>query len=98
MYQGLKAGTFFWPGSDVAVNGTFPNLYEIYNRYVNAFLLEEYLTLTIAVGQIPEKAYFSPTFLNNFVQCGKKARIQLTLFWYNVEPLFNYLFIPQEMF
>lgn len=50
MYQGLKAGTFFWPGSDVAVNGTFPNLYEIYNGYVNAYVLEEYLTLMIEVG------------------------------------------------
>ncbi|XP_073787436.1 venom phosphodiesterase CdcPDE [Danio rerio] len=27
MYQGLKAGTFFWPGSDVPINGTFPDLY-----------------------------------------------------------------------
>ncbi|KAF4081620.1 hypothetical protein AMELA_G00163300 [Ameiurus melas] len=31
MDQGLRAGTFFWPGSDVQINGTFPNLYEIYN-------------------------------------------------------------------
>lgn len=36
MYQGLKAATFFWPGSDVAVNGSFPSLYEIYNGYVGA--------------------------------------------------------------
>lgn len=55
MYQGLKAGTYFWPGSDVAVNGTFPNLYEVYNRYVNACGLGEYLTVTIAGGQMPEK-------------------------------------------
>ncbi|XP_053315226.1 ectonucleotide pyrophosphatase/phosphodiesterase family member 3 [Spea bombifrons] len=34
MYQGLKAGTFFWPGSDVAVNGSFPNLYRLYNGSV----------------------------------------------------------------
>ncbi len=27
MYQGLKAGTFFWPGSDVAINGSFPDIY-----------------------------------------------------------------------
>lgn len=40
MYQGLKAGTFFWPGSDVAVNGTFPNLYENYSRYVNSCVLD----------------------------------------------------------
>ncbi|NWS95398.1 ENPP3 phosphodiesterase, partial [Mionectes macconnelli] len=31
MYQNLKAGTFFWPGSDVQINGTFPNLYTIFN-------------------------------------------------------------------
>ena len=57
MYQGLKAGTFFWPGSDVAVNGTFPNLYEKYNRYVNSCVLDEYFTLTVAMGQTPEKHY-----------------------------------------
>ncbi|XP_036727026.1 ectonucleotide pyrophosphatase/phosphodiesterase family member 3 isoform X2 [Balaenoptera musculus] len=34
MYQGLKAGTYFWPGSDVAINGTFPSIYRIYNRSV----------------------------------------------------------------
>ncbi|XP_017578041.1 ectonucleotide pyrophosphatase/phosphodiesterase family member 3 [Pygocentrus nattereri] len=28
MYQGLRAGTFFWPGSDVEINGSFPNIYE----------------------------------------------------------------------
>lgn len=36
MYQGLKAGTFFWPGSDVAVDGTFPDLYKEYNGYVKS--------------------------------------------------------------
>ncbi|XP_056419288.1 ectonucleotide pyrophosphatase/phosphodiesterase family member 3 [Hyla sarda] len=34
MYQGLKAGTFFWPGSDVAVNGTYPTYYKLYNGSV----------------------------------------------------------------
>ncbi|XP_063299303.1 ectonucleotide pyrophosphatase/phosphodiesterase family member 3 [Pelobates fuscus] len=34
MYQGRKAGTFFWPGSDVAVNGSYPNLYELFNSSV----------------------------------------------------------------
>lgn len=58
MYQGLKAATFFWPGSDVAVNGTFPNLYENYNRYVNSCVWDEYFTLTAAVRQMPEKAQF----------------------------------------
>uniref|UniRef100_A0A4W3I1G4 Ectonucleotide pyrophosphatase/phosphodiesterase 3 n=1 Tax=Callorhinchus milii TaxID=7868 RepID=A0A4W3I1G4_CALMI len=35
MYQGLKAGTFFWPGSDVKVNGSFPNIYEIFNKSIS---------------------------------------------------------------
>ncbi|XP_045400328.1 ectonucleotide pyrophosphatase/phosphodiesterase family member 3 isoform X2 [Lemur catta] len=32
MYQGLKAGTYFWPGSEVAINGSFPSIYMTYNR------------------------------------------------------------------
>ncbi|NXW86982.1 ENPP3 phosphodiesterase, partial [Alopecoenas beccarii] len=31
MYQNLKAGTLFWPGSDAPINGTYPTLYEVYN-------------------------------------------------------------------
>uniref|UniRef100_A0A803VB00 Ectonucleotide pyrophosphatase/phosphodiesterase 3 n=1 Tax=Ficedula albicollis TaxID=59894 RepID=A0A803VB00_FICAL len=31
MYQNLTAGTFFWPGSDVPIEGTYPTLYTIYN-------------------------------------------------------------------
>ncbi|KAM6279086.1 ectonucleotide pyrophosphatase/phosphodiesterase family member 3 [Porphyrio hochstetteri] len=34
MYQNLKAGTFFWPGSDVPINGTYPTLYHIFNSSV----------------------------------------------------------------
>ncbi|XP_075059188.1 ectonucleotide pyrophosphatase/phosphodiesterase family member 1 [Mixophyes fleayi] len=34
MNQGLKTATFFWPGSDVKVNGTYPNFYKIYNSSV----------------------------------------------------------------
>ncbi|XP_014929838.1 ectonucleotide pyrophosphatase/phosphodiesterase family member 3 isoform X1 [Acinonyx jubatus] len=33
-YQGLKAGSFFWPGSDVAINGSFPSIYMSYNRSI----------------------------------------------------------------
>ncbi|XP_071356592.1 ectonucleotide pyrophosphatase/phosphodiesterase family member 3 [Trachinotus anak] len=33
-YQGLKSGTFFWPGSDVKINGSFPNKYRPYNGKV----------------------------------------------------------------
>eukprot|EP00066_Takifugu_rubripes_P021233 XP_011610499.1 PREDICTED: ectonucleotide pyrophosphatase/phosphodiesterase family member 1-like [Takifugu rubripes] len=35
MRQKLKTATFFWPGSDVAINGTFPNLYKKYDRSVS---------------------------------------------------------------
>ncbi|NWT57196.1 ENPP3 phosphodiesterase, partial [Erythrocercus mccallii] len=31
MDHNLKAGTFFWPGSDVPIGGTYPTLYTIYN-------------------------------------------------------------------
>ncbi|KFO86516.1 Ectonucleotide pyrophosphatase/phosphodiesterase family member 3, partial [Buceros rhinoceros silvestris] len=34
MYQNLKAGTFFWPGSDVPINGTYPTLFEVFNSSV----------------------------------------------------------------
>uniref|UniRef100_A0A672YZ40 SMB domain-containing protein n=2 Tax=Sphaeramia orbicularis TaxID=375764 RepID=A0A672YZ40_9TELE len=30
-HQGLKSGTFFWPGSDVKINGSFPDIYRPYN-------------------------------------------------------------------
>ncbi|KAK5910753.1 hypothetical protein CgunFtcFv8_004989 [Champsocephalus gunnari] len=33
-HQGLKSGTFFWPGSDVKVNGSYPDIHEPYNGKV----------------------------------------------------------------
>ncbi|KAM4630105.1 venom phosphodiesterase CdcPDE [Polymixia lowei] len=33
-YHGLKAGTFFWPGSDVKINGSFPHIYEPFDGKV----------------------------------------------------------------
>ncbi|ELW69426.1 Ectonucleotide pyrophosphatase/phosphodiesterase family member 1 [Tupaia chinensis] len=33
-YQYLKSGTFFWPGSDVEINGVLPDIYKMYNGYV----------------------------------------------------------------
>ncbi|XP_061597429.1 venom phosphodiesterase CdcPDE [Cololabis saira] len=33
-YQELKSGTFFWPGSDVKINDSFPNLYQPYDGKV----------------------------------------------------------------
>ncbi|XP_021114910.1 ectonucleotide pyrophosphatase/phosphodiesterase family member 3 isoform X2 [Heterocephalus glaber] len=34
MYQGLKAASYYWPGSDVAINSSFPTLYRDYNGSV----------------------------------------------------------------
>ncbi|XP_004609149.1 ectonucleotide pyrophosphatase/phosphodiesterase family member 3 [Sorex araneus] len=34
MYQGLKAGTYFWPGSDVPINGSYPTRYMNYNKSI----------------------------------------------------------------
>ncbi|XP_078398216.1 venom phosphodiesterase 2-like [Cetorhinus maximus] len=35
MYQGLKTGTFFWPGSEVKINGTYPNIYKKYDHSIS---------------------------------------------------------------
>uniref|UniRef100_A0A3B4YV96 Ectonucleotide pyrophosphatase/phosphodiesterase 1 n=1 Tax=Seriola lalandi dorsalis TaxID=1841481 RepID=A0A3B4YV96_SERLL len=32
MRHKLKTGTFFWPGSDVKINGTYPNFYMMYDN------------------------------------------------------------------
>ncbi|XP_061563005.1 ectonucleotide pyrophosphatase/phosphodiesterase family member 1 [Cololabis saira] len=32
--QKLKTGTFFWPGSDVAISGTFPNFYKVFDKSI----------------------------------------------------------------
>ncbi|XP_004630371.1 ectonucleotide pyrophosphatase/phosphodiesterase family member 1 [Octodon degus] len=33
-YQGLKSGTFFWPGSDVEIGGNLPDIYHVYNSSI----------------------------------------------------------------
>ncbi|XP_042363020.1 venom phosphodiesterase 1 [Plectropomus leopardus] len=33
-HHGLKSGTFFWPGSDVKINGSFPDIHKPYNGKV----------------------------------------------------------------
>ncbi|KAK2856098.1 hypothetical protein Q5P01_004833 [Channa striata] len=35
IHQKLKTATFFWPGSDVAINGTYPNLYKKYDKSID---------------------------------------------------------------
>lgn len=35
MRQNLKTATFFWPGSDVNITGTFPTFYHMYDKNIN---------------------------------------------------------------
>ncbi|XP_056299414.1 ectonucleotide pyrophosphatase/phosphodiesterase family member 3 isoform X4 [Pseudoliparis swirei] len=50
-YQGLKSGTFFWPGSDVKINGSFPDIYRPYNGKVP---FEERVLTVLKWLQLPE--------------------------------------------
>ncbi|XP_063079798.1 ectonucleotide pyrophosphatase/phosphodiesterase family member 1 [Engraulis encrasicolus] len=34
MRHGMKSGTFFWPGADVAIQGKFPDYYKVYDGKV----------------------------------------------------------------
>ncbi|XP_078255637.1 ectonucleotide pyrophosphatase/phosphodiesterase family member 3-like isoform X1 [Rhinoraja longicauda] len=34
LYQGLKTGIFFWVGSDVKINGSYPNMYRQFDKTV----------------------------------------------------------------
>ncbi|KAM6991730.1 LOW QUALITY PROTEIN: ectonucleotide pyrophosphatase/phosphodiesterase family member 1 [Tautogolabrus adspersus] len=34
MRHKLRTGTFFWPGSDVAINGTYPDIYMMYEKSI----------------------------------------------------------------
>ncbi|XP_013915869.1 PREDICTED: ectonucleotide pyrophosphatase/phosphodiesterase family member 1-like, partial [Thamnophis sirtalis] len=52
MYQGLKSASFFWPGSDVDVNGSFPNFYKLYNRSIP---FEERVITFLRWLQLPEE-------------------------------------------
>ncbi|KAL7987762.1 hypothetical protein Chor_006681 [Crotalus horridus] len=52
MYQGLKSASFFWPGSDVDVNGSFPNLYKLYNRSIP---FEERVVTFLSWLKLPEE-------------------------------------------
>ncbi|KAF7253176.1 Ectonucleotide pyrophosphatase/phosphodiesterase family member 1 [Varanus komodoensis] len=52
MYQGLKSATFFWPGSDVKVNGSFPNIYKLYNGSVS---FEERIATFLSWLELPEE-------------------------------------------
>uniref|UniRef100_A0AAQ4R1J1 Ectonucleotide pyrophosphatase/phosphodiesterase 1 n=1 Tax=Gasterosteus aculeatus aculeatus TaxID=481459 RepID=A0AAQ4R1J1_GASAC len=49
MRQKQKAATVFWPGSDVKIDGTFPDMYKVYNKSITfeqrVLILLEWLSL-----------------------------------------------------
>ncbi|XP_077599311.1 venom phosphodiesterase CdcPDE [Stigmatopora nigra] len=51
-YQGLKSGTFFWPGSDVKINGSYPDIHQPYNGKVP---FEERVLTVLKWLQLPEQ-------------------------------------------
>ncbi|XP_030709294.2 ectonucleotide pyrophosphatase/phosphodiesterase family member 1 [Globicephala melas] len=61
-YQGLKTGTFFWPGSDVKINGIFPDIYKVYNGSVP---FEERILAVLKWLQLPkdERPHFYTLYL-----------------------------------
>ncbi|XP_059837551.1 venom phosphodiesterase 2-like [Hypanus sabinus] len=34
MYQSLKTGTFFWVGSESKINGSYPNIYKLFDSHI----------------------------------------------------------------
>uniref|UniRef100_A0A8C6SSC5 Ectonucleotide pyrophosphatase/phosphodiesterase 1 n=1 Tax=Neogobius melanostomus TaxID=47308 RepID=A0A8C6SSC5_9GOBI len=51
MRQNLKTATFFWPGSDVNITGTFPTFYHMYDQKVN---FEKRVTTMFEWLELPE--------------------------------------------
>ncbi|XP_061680326.1 ectonucleotide pyrophosphatase/phosphodiesterase family member 3 isoform X3 [Syngnathoides biaculeatus] len=52
MYQGLKSGTFFWPGSDVKINGSFPDIHRPYDGKIP---FEERILTVLKWLQLPDQ-------------------------------------------
>ncbi|XP_007945582.1 ectonucleotide pyrophosphatase/phosphodiesterase family member 3 [Orycteropus afer afer] len=63
MYQGLKAGTYFWPGSDVAINGTFPSKYVLYS---NAVAYEQRISTLLQWLDLPKAE--RPNFYTLYIE------------------------------
>ncbi|XP_045150244.1 ectonucleotide pyrophosphatase/phosphodiesterase family member 1 [Echinops telfairi] len=61
-YQGLKSGTFFWPGSDVKIRGVLPDIYKMYNGSVP---FEERILAVLKWLQLPkdERPHFYTLYL-----------------------------------
>uniref|UniRef100_UPI003AAC8A05 ectonucleotide pyrophosphatase/phosphodiesterase family member 1 n=1 Tax=Centroberyx gerrardi TaxID=166262 RepID=UPI003AAC8A05 len=56
MRHNLTTGTFFWPGSDVAISGKFPNLYKQYDKSVlfETRVLTVFEWLSLPEGERPD--------------------------------------------
>uniref|UniRef100_A0A8C6EW70 Ectonucleotide pyrophosphatase/phosphodiesterase family member 1 n=1 Tax=Marmota marmota marmota TaxID=9994 RepID=A0A8C6EW70_MARMA len=61
-YQGLKSGTFFWPGSDVTIKGIYPDIYKVYNGSIP---FEERILAVLQWLQLPrdERPHFYTLYL-----------------------------------
>uniref|UniRef100_A0A8C0KP80 Alkaline phosphodiesterase I n=1 Tax=Canis lupus dingo TaxID=286419 RepID=A0A8C0KP80_CANLU len=61
-YQGLKSGTFFWPGSDVEIKGILPDIYKMYNGSIP---FEERILAVLKWLQLPkdERPHFYTLYL-----------------------------------
>ncbi|KAM4865895.1 ectonucleotide pyrophosphatase/phosphodiesterase family member 3 [Thomomys bottae] len=63
MYQGLKAAAYYWPGSDVAINGSFPT---IYMNYSNSVPYEERISTLLKWLDLPKAE--RPNFYTIYVE------------------------------
>ncbi|XP_043919637.1 ectonucleotide pyrophosphatase/phosphodiesterase family member 1 [Protopterus annectens] len=70
-YQGLKAATLFWPGSDVRVNGSFPDIYKTYN---GSLPYEERIQTILEWLRLPEdeRPHFYTLYLDEPDSSGHK--------------------------
>ncbi|CAK7299768.1 Ectonucleotide pyrophosphatase/phosphodiesterase family member 1 [Vulpes lagopus] len=61
-YQGLKSGTFFWPGSDVEIKGILPDISKMYNGSIP---FEERILAVLKWLQLPkdERPHFYTLYL-----------------------------------
>ncbi|EGW04715.1 ectonucleotide pyrophosphatase/phosphodiesterase family member 1 isoform X1 [Cricetulus griseus] len=60
--QQVKSGTYFWPGSDVEIDGIFPDIYKVYNGSVP---FEERILAVLKWLQLPisERPHFYTLYL-----------------------------------
>lgn len=52
-HQGVKTAVFYWPGSDVAIKGEYPDMYHVYDS-ANRLSMEERVDSMLAVMRQPK--------------------------------------------